>query len=354
MHIEAKKLNALTYTLLQGFGCNEDEASIVAQHLVEANLTGHDSHGVGVIPMYGRQVADGNLVPNQTPLFGQACGAITQVDGQRGFGHRIALLALDHAMQTLSEHKVAILGLKNSGHISRTGHYSEYCASHGFVSMHFVNVIGHSPLTAPFGSRDAAFSTNPISMAMPVNNQAQPLLDMATSTVAFNKIRVANNKGEPAPVGSLLDKSGKPTLDPKPMAERREGTLTAFGEHKGSGLAIFAELLAGALASDATVATAERIPNGAINCMLSVIIDPAGFDDPQAIAERTLGYCQSINECTPVDGVDRVLVPGEPEALSRRERNQHGIPVDDETLRQLIQTGVDFGLDHDALKQLIS
>jgi len=353
MNIDAGNLERLTHAILCGFGCAEPEASIVAEHLVMANLCGHDSHGVSVMPMYGRQVADGNLIPNQTPDFGVACGAITQVDARRGFGHRMALLALDHAMQTLDTHKVAILGLKNSGHISRTGHYAEYCAQHGYVSLHFVNVVGHKPLTAPHGSREAAFSTNPIAMAMPVATQAKPLLDMATSTVAFNKIRVAHNKGEQAPPGSLLDVNGKPTRDPQPMAERREGTLTAFGEHKGSGLAIFAELLAGALASDATVASSPAIPNGAINCMLSVIIDPSGFDDPEAVAARTLEYCQSVSDCAPIDGVDKVLLPGEPEAISHADRSKNGIPVDDETLRQLLQTGVDFGLDYATLRAMV-
>ncbi len=219
--------------------------------------------------------------------------------------------------------------------------------------MHFVNVVGHSPLTAPFGSRDRAFSTNPISIAMPVNNTAKPLLDMATSTVAFNKIRVANNKGELAPEGSLLDAEGKPTRDPKPMAENRIGALTTFGAHKGSGLAIFAELLAGALVSNATGATAEHLPNGAINCMLSIIIDPSGFDDPEAIAKRTQEFCDSVKQCTPADGVDEVLLPGEPEQISRAERSKNGIPVDDETLRQMLQTGCDFGLDMAKLRALI-
>jgi len=345
MNIDAKNLNNLTYAILQAFGCDDHEAGIVADHLVDANLYGHDSHGVGVLPMYGLQVKDGNLIPNQTPVYGESEGAITQVDGKRGFGHRMALMALDHAMKTLPDHKVAILGLKNSGHISRTGQYSEYCAERGYVSLHFVNVVGHSPLVAPFGSSEAAYSTNPISMAMPVDGAAFPLLDMATSTVAFNKVRVANNKGENVPESWLLDAEGNPTSDPAPMAERRVGALTPFGGHKGSGLAIFAELLAGALAADTTVAEADKIPNGAINCMLSIILDPAAFDDPEAIAQRTKTYCDTVSQCQPTPGVNKVLLPGEPEQLSKKERMANGIPVDDTTFQQLLDTGISHGLD---------
>lgn len=353
MNILPAKLTALTHSILTAFGCEKSEADIVTDHLVGANLAGHDSHGVGVLPMYGEQVKDGNLIPNQTPTFSDPVGAVTLVNANRGFGHRMTLLALDHAMQTIDQHKVAILGMRNSGHISRTGTYAEYCAARGFVSLHFVNVVGHSPLVAPFGSKQTGFSTNPVSMAMPVANKAVPMLDMATSTVAFNKVRVANNKGEQVPEGCLLDAEGQPTTDPKPMAENRVGALTTFGEHKGSGLAIFAELLAGALVSDATVATAEHIPHGAINSMLSVIVDPAAFDDPEAVAKRTLEFCNSISQCAPASGVDKVLLPGEPEHISRAKRAS-GIPIDPETLEQLIKTGTNFNINERLLRDLIT
>ncbi|MCL4152616.1 UNVERIFIED_CONTAM: hypothetical protein GTU68_033501, partial [Idotea baltica] len=198
-------------------GCNEREAKIVSDHLIRANLTGHDSHGIGMLPMYALQVKDGNLIPNQTPVFHAPVGAISVVDAQRGFGHHMTLLALDHAMRTIDEHRVAILGLRNAGHVSRVGTYSEYCAAKGYVSIHFVNVVGHAPLVAPYGSKEAGFSTNPISMAMPIEGKAKPLLDMATSTVAFGKIRVASNKGETVPLGYLVDADGVPTTDPNPM-----------------------------------------------------------------------------------------------------------------------------------------
>lgn len=338
-------LKAFAFSVLNSFGCDEHEADIVATHLVDANLTGHDSHGIGMLPLYGEQLSDGNLVANQSPILHPATGAISIVDAQRGFGHHMAILGLDHAMKTLPEHKVAILGLRNSGHVSRVGTYSEYCAARGYVSIHMVNVVGHHPIVAPHGAREPGFSTNPVSMAMPVDGQAKPLLDMATSTVAFGKIRVASNKGQSVPSGWLVDEDGVETHDPAPMALHRQGALSAFGAHKGSGLGIFVELLAGALASDDTVATMEHLPRGVINNMFSIIIDPAGFDSPDAVARRTLELCEFIKQKPPAKGVDKVRLPGEPEQASRQERRDNGIPVDQETIRQIIETAAGFSLD---------
>jgi len=343
-------LEKMAKRILTGFGCDDSEASIVAEHLVLANLTGHDSHGIGMLPLYGEQVKGGNLIPNQTPECHAPIGAISVVDAKRGFGHRIALLALDHAMETMGDHRVAILGLKNSGHVSRVGTYSEYCAARGYVSIHMVSVIGHSPLVAPYGAREAGFSTNPISMAMPVDGQAKPLLDLATSTVAFGKVRVASNKGEKVPLGYIIDKEGVGTTDPDPMAIHREGALSAFGAHKGSGLGIFVELLASALASDDTVATHEHIPAGVLNNMFSVIIDPAAFDSASNVEKRTLEFYDYIKSKPTAKGVDEVLMPGEPEKISQKDRLAQGVPVDEETIRQIIEIGGAFGVESTSLE----
>lgn len=346
-------ITALAHAILTGFGCNENEASIVAEHLTDANLSGHDSHGIGMLPLYGDQLRDGNLVANQTPIFHDPVGAISIVDAQRGFGHRMALLALDHAMQTIPDSKVAILGMRNSGHVSRVGTYSEYCAAQGYVSIHMVNVVGHPPLVAPYGARAAGFSTNPISMAMPVNAKATPLLDIATSTVAFGKVRVASNKGEAMPSGCLVDNDGLDTTNPDPMALRREGALSAFGTYKGSGLGIFVELLAGALVSKDTVATMDHLPNGVINNMFSIIIDPDAFDSADDVARRTMEFYDYIKSKPAALGTDEVLMPGEPEIHSRETRQTNGVPVDDETISQLLDIGESFSLNKNELFSLL-
>ena len=350
----SQSVKSFAKAVLKGFGCNEEEADIVADHLVDANLTGHDSHGIGMLPLYGEQILDGNLVPNQQPLLHDPIGAISVVDAQRGFGHRMALVALDHAMQCVPEHKVAILALRNSGHVSRVGTYSEYCAARGYVSIHMVNVVGHAPIVAPFGAREGGFSTNPISMAMPVDGLATPLLDIATITVAFGKVRVASNKGEKMSPGCLVDEQGLETLDPDPMAQSRVGALSAFGAHKGSGLGIFVELLAGALASTDTVATMEHLPHGVINNMFSIIIDPAAFDSEEAVARRTMEFCDFIKEKQPAVGTESVLLPGDTEHRNRQQRNANGIPVDDATVSQIVDIAARFDLSAAETADLLS
>ncbi len=350
-------LLVLSRAVLNSFGCDDDEASIVADHLVEANLAGHDSHGIGVLPMYGENVRAGHLTPNQVPDFIDPVGAVSIVDAKQGFGHRMALLALDHAMKSVPDHKVAVLAMRNSGHVSRLGTYSEYCAARGYVSFHMVNVTGHPPLVAPFGAREVGFSTNPLSIGMPGcgerTGSVHPMLDMATATIAFGKVRVANNKGERVPPGCLIDDEGVETLDPRPMAEERLGALQAFGGHKGSGLGIFIELLTGALAGNGTVASAEDKPHMVINTMFSIIIDPSAFDDPDAIAERVQDFYGFIRERRPARGVEQVLMPGDPENLSRERRRREGVPVDDETIRQIVETGSSFGSNEDELRSTL-
>jgi len=354
MRYTAQSLTQLSLTLLGAFGCNDEEANIVANHLVKANLSGHDSHGIGMLPMYGKQVSHGDLVPNQTPDLFEPTGAVTCVDAKRGFGHHMAILSLDHAMKTIPEHKVAILGMRNAGHVSRVGTYSEYCSQKGYVSIHMVNVVGHDSIVAPFGSRESAISTNPISMAMSVNKEPSPMLDMATSKVAFGKARVAHNKGVEMPDGCLIDKEGVATNNPSPMVEGRDGALTAFGEHKGSGLGLFVELFAGALVSRDTASTAEHMPDGAINALFSIIIDPAAFDDVSAYEERTRDFCDYIKRLQPAKGTDEVLLPGEPELRAREERGANGIEVDDTTVGELIDIGVAFQQERSSLEDQLT
>ena len=302
-----------------------------------------------MLPTYGLQVQDGNLIPNQQADISPACGAVTLVDAKRGFGHRMALIALDAAAETCREHKVAVLGMRNSGHVSRTGHYSEYCASKGLISLHFVNVWGHPPIVAAHGSSEPGFSTNPISIGIPMNGEAKPMLDLATSTVAFGKVRVAHNRGEKIPIGWVIDDAGTATQDPAPMADKRVGALTPFGQHKGSGLAIFVELLAGAIAGKETVASGTHLPNGVLNNLFSVLIDPQAFDTQDQIEARVTEFYQSIKNSKKATGVEQVLMPGEPEIQHRTDRSVNGINVDQETINQLVATGEDFGLKRQEL-----
>jgi uncharacterized oxidoreductase len=171
-----------------------------------------------------------------------------------------------------------------------------------------------------------------------------PLLDMATSTIALGKARVARNRGVPVPEGTLLDKEGRPTTDPVGLIDRHEGALTAFGLHKGSGLAVLCEVFAGALTGARTIQPEHERHHSILNNMLSVVMDPAAFGDPAAIAREARAFGDYVKASPPAPGTDEVLLPGEPEQAARAERLDQGVPVEDMTIEQIREAALSVGL----------
>ncbi len=340
----ADALTAAAIRILEAAGSSPDEARIVATHLVDANLAGHDSHGVGMLPSYIEHLRSGLFVANQTPEVVNDTGAVIVVDARHGLGQHMALKALDLGIARAKAQGACVVALRESAHIGRIGAYSEHCAKAGLASVHFVNVVDHQPVVAPFGGSDGRFVTNPFSAALPGPDGPAPLLDMATSTIAFGKARVARNKGVPVPEGSLLDAEGRPTTDPTALVDAKKGALTAFGQHKGSGLAILCEVFAGALAGERTMQPANPRRGSIVNNMLSILMDPAAFGDPAAIAEEAAAFGAYVKASPPAPGVEEVLLPGEPERRSRAERQQAGIPIDPMTVEQIVAAGRSVGL----------
>ena len=351
--IASAKLHALCRAMCTAAGSGEREAALVADQLVEANLTGHDSHGIGLMPVYLENVGAGRLVPNRHAELADERGAVLIIEGHRGYGQVIGHEAMEIGVARAREHGVALLAIRNSFHLGRIGHYAEQCARGGFASLHFVNVIDHAPLQAPYGGAEARFSTNPFCAALPGADGPALLLDMATSRIAIGKARVARNRGEPVPDGSLLDAEGRPTRDPSVMFQEPRGALVAMGEHKGSGLAILCELLAGALAGARTSQPAHPQEGGIVNNMLSVIIDPGVFGPRDALLDEMEALIAYVKSARPRAGFDEVLVPGEPERRRRAERLAQGIEVDERTWAELLGAAGALGLADAQLQALI-
>ena len=181
---------------------------------------------------------------------------------------------------------MTLLAIRNSFHLARIGHWAEQCAAGGFASIHFVNGVDHPPIQAPFGSAESRLSTNPFAAALPGPDGALVVLDMATSKIAFGKARVAANRGVPAPDGSLLDADGMPTQNAGVMFQEPQGALVSMGDHKGSGLAILCELLAGALTGGWTILPEHPMRGGSVNNMLSVVIDPEALGGREQVLAR--------------------------------------------------------------------
>jgi hydroxycarboxylate dehydrogenase B len=352
--ITSDKLLALSRAICAAGGSAEREADLVADHLVEANLTGHDSHGVGLLPIYIENMRAGRLVANRHAELVSERGAVLAIEGNRGYGQVIGYEAMQLGMARARDQGVALLATRNSFHLGRIGHYAEQCAYGGFASIHFVNVIDHAPLQAPYGGAEARISTNPFCAALPGDDGPAVLLDMATSKIAIGKARVARNKGVPVPEDSVLDPAGRPTRDPGVMFQEPRGALLAMGGHKGSGLAIVCELLAGALSGGWTSQPGHPQAGGIINNMLSVIIDPEVFGDRRQLLDEVGALIGYVKSARPRADFDEVLVPGEPERRRRAARLAHGIEVDERTWAEILGAARSLGVADEQIDALIA
>ena len=351
MRIEVDRLLRFVAAIFAKAGCDGAEAERVAAGLVDANLTGHDSHGVARVPRYVEWLRAGEVDSGKHLSVVSESGSLAVVDGQYGFGATVGREAVEFGLDRAAEAGSAIVALRHAGHLGRIGQWAELAAGRGFVSLHFVNV-GGSVLVAPFGGVDRRFSTAPVAMGFPVAGQEPVILDFATSAVAEGKVLVASNGGKPLPDGSLIDPDGRLSTDPETLYgpltatsardyRNGEGAIRAMGEHKGSGLALMCELLGGVLAGSGTSGPGpQRFANG----MVSVYMAPATLGSGDAIAQDATAFLEWVRASRPAEEGGRVLVPGDPERATRAERSANGIPLPDGTWAAILATADGLGV----------
>ena len=287
VRVKPDRLHAFTMAICRADGSSDEEARLVADHLVLANLFGHDSHGVGMIPHYIQNTTTGACVRNHHAKIARDNGAVIVIDGGAGYGQVVAKEAMDIGIDRARKHGVCVVGLTNAHHIGRIGHWGEQCARAGMVSTHWVNVHGHKSMVAPFGGAEPRFTTNPYCTAVPRKGKEPIVLDFATSQVAAGKVRVANNKKVQMEEGLLIDAAGQPTTDPGVLYNPPYGAILPFGLHKGGGLAVICDLLAGALTGGRTHSPRTiKAGTDIINNMLSIIIDPASMGGTAIVRGR--------------------------------------------------------------------
>ena len=351
----AQRLANVIQAIFLAADSNQDEASAIAENLIEANLTGHDSHGIGMVPRYVERVLRGAINVNQHATVTHQSGPVVQVDGNLGYGQVIGAETLDIGIEKTRETGATIIALRNSHHLGRIGAWGEKCADAGFVSIHFVNAIGLSPQVAPYGGVEGRYSTNPYCTSIPsTSEQPRIVLDMATSKVAMGKVLVARNRGEEIADGVLLDPEGFPTNNPDVMFGNPRGALVPFGDHKGYGLSFICEVLAGALINGGTCVPRNQVQNTAINNMLSIILDPNALGDSEVFRKELDEITAYVKSARPAEGVDEVMVPGDPERAAKAKRQESGISVDDETWRQVLGAANSVGVRSSDIDQLIA
>ncbi len=353
MRVSADALANIVSTIFRAAGSHDTEAAAIGRHLVEANLVGHDSHGVIRVPSYVEWVRAGKMSANQSITVAFETDSMAVVDGNFGFGQIIGEQAVDLGIEKCHASGISIVGLRNSGHVGRLGDWAVRAADAGFLSMHFVNTSGGGILVAPFGGTDRRLSANPLAVGVPVAGRSPIILDMSTCVIAEGKIRVAKNRGVDVPENAIVDSQGQPTTSPDVFYGDPPGAILTIAQHKGYGLSVICEVLAGALTgsgcSNPDNPTAKKIVNG----MLSIYIDPERMAGNAFGGEidRLIKWVKASPTATS-DG--EILMPGDPEERTKAERRTKGIPLDDATWTQLLGAADQAGVGPEEIESIIA
>ena len=335
--------------------CNNYEAKTIAERLCGSNLKGHDSHGIVRVPRYVLWMEWGWVFPNIKPELIVDSGALALIDAKQGFGQVAGEFAVDEGINRAKLHGVSVVGLKNSGHLGRIGDWSERAADAGLVSLHFVNVRG-SLLVAPFGGSDRRGSTSPLSIGVPSKDTDHIILDMATSTVAEGKVMVAQKGGKPLPSGALIDSNGNLTINPEvmygkinenevPNSENGTGAITAFGLHKGSGINFMMEILGGALTgSGVSAGIDDKEKRKFANGMLSLYVKVDSMVNFEYFLNEVRSYADFVRSSPPANKNEKVLIPGDKEISTYKDRLANGLPVAPIVWQNIKQTARDLNI----------
>jgi uncharacterized oxidoreductase len=264
------------------------------------------------------------------------------VDGQYGFGQSIGEQATSLGIEKASRHGVSVVALRTVGHLGRIGDWPTMAARAGKLSLHFVNTSGAGILVAPFGGINRRLSANPIAAGVPMTGGKPIILDMSCCTIAEGKLKVALNKGVNVPDGCIIDSKGHPTNDPKIFYGDPPGAILGIAGHKGYGLAVITEVLAGALTGGgaSNPADANRLANG----MLSIYLDPKFFQEDRAFAAEVERFVEWVKSSEKAQPGGEILMPGEIEEKTKAKRLRDGIELDDITWKAISETAKSLGV----------
>jgi uncharacterized oxidoreductase len=352
--VDADVLGTITHDIAVAMGAAPETAAEVARHLVMANLSGHDSHGVLRLAQYAGERDRGQLVAEAQVEMLQSSAVCALFDAHRGFGHRSTMVATEWVAEHAREHGLAAAAVRHSTHIGRLGEYTERLAGKGLIGLVTVGIAGPgSGRVAPFGGIRPFLGTNPWSMGVPAAGRPPLIFDAATSSVAEGKVRLANAKGVEVPPGTVLDAEGRPTRDPAQLYAG--GTLTLLGGdvagHKGFGLSMAAALIGGlAIIGDSDPTSAGTMQQDIakrtdrLAGVFVAGIDPGAFGDADEYRRRVAQVLDALEVAPPGPWLERVLVPGDPERASRERRRRQGIPLPDVIWQELSAVAARFGV----------
>ncbi|MCH2664656.1 Ldh family oxidoreductase [bacterium] len=327
---------AATSKIIKAAGTSAENSRLVAKLLAEANATGHDSHGVIRIPQYLDSVENGDIVTDAevTTVVENPITAI--VDGNWGFGQVTMTRAVEVGLEKARKNGLAAVAVRQANHIGRLGSYVDHIAQEGMIGLLFVNAVGTPGYRmAPWGGTEPRLVTDPVAFGIPHSSGLSIVMDMTTTVVAEGKVRVKRNREESTPDGWLLDADGKPTNDPNKLYAEPPGSILPLGGmtagHKGYGLNVAIELLAGVLSGNGCIGKDQRLSNG----VMMIILDIAQFLTIEEFYKESDTFIAHVKSSPPAEGFDEILLPGEIEAKVRAQREKDGIFIEDETWGQI-------------------
>jgi LDH2 family malate/lactate/ureidoglycolate dehydrogenase len=335
-------LQGFCSTLLQKTEVPLEDAELIAESLVRANLRGVDSHGVARLAIYIERLKKGLVNPRPRITTVRESHAMALLDGDNGSGQVIATRAMALALAKARESGIGLVGIRNSTHFGTCAFFSMMAIDQDMIGIAIANSYA---TVAPWGSRSRYFGTNPLSVAIPASQELPVVLDMATSVAAWGKIILAAQKGEPIPAGWAMDAEGEVTTD---AAQALKGALLPVGGPKGSGLALVIDVLAGVLTGASfgpdvgdLYQNLDRPQN--VGQMVGAI-DIGLFGDVAAFKKQIDRIVREIKALPPAKGVSETLLPGEIEIRNQRRREAEGIPLPPGTTGDLQRLASEYGV----------
>jgi uncharacterized oxidoreductase len=345
--LQTEQLGDFVTQIFVALGSDRPEAETVSRFLVDSNLAGHESHGVVRVPRYVGYVKSGQVRLNQTGSVMVDAGNLVVIDGNAGFGQTICQQAVTLGIERALERGVALVGVRNTGHVGRVGAWAELAAAKSLVSLHFVNSPGRGGIqVAPAGARERRVAPNPLAIGIPKASGAPFLLDITSAVIPEGKVLVALNRGELLPEGAAIDADGQQTRDPKAYYGPPFGALLPIGAHKGFGLCMAIDLLAGALTQGGCSDPRQTLFG---NNMFSIYIDPAAMGSGNYLGDAANDLCAWVRSATPIRPDVEILAPGDMEARTRAHRFAQGIPLDHQSWRSICETAASLGVSHAAV-----
>jgi LDH2 family malate/lactate/ureidoglycolate dehydrogenase len=338
---DPEQLRTFAAGVFQKLDVPEEDAAILANTLVAANLRGVDTHGVMRIPFYANKVRDGGIQArvDTTPIRETLATAL--LDGRNGIGQVVSYRAMETAVRKAREAGAAFVTVRNSNHFGAAAYYSMMALPHDMIGIALSNA---SPRLAPTGGAERLFGNNPWSIAVPAGERLPVVLDMANSVVAAGKLRIYQKDGKPIPEGWALDSEGVPTTDPQAALS---GILLPVGGYKGYGITLMMDLLSGVL-SDSNygprVRGMEVSDEPARTSHSFIAVDVSAFDNVSDFKRRMDAYIDEIKSSKRAMGSEVIYLPGEPEFIRERERREKGIPVQPRVVEELRAVAQEHGV----------